>query len=117
MRKLCFRIRKKYFDAIVKGEKTVEYRRHSDYWLIRVCNLLADPETTFPINIGSDFVSMKVVAIGVFICGKRIHRRKIMRVALQKTPGDFSAQGKIDVDTKTCFAFHLGEAVNEQNKN
>ena len=113
MKKLSFRIRKEYFDAIVRGEKTVEYRRDSAFWRIRVANVLTDPETTFPITIGLNYLSMNVDAIGVFICGKRIHRRKIKGIALQRTPDDFSAQGKKDVNTKLCFAFYLGAAVNE----
>ena len=113
MKKLSFRIRKKYFDAIVKGEKTVEYRRNSSFWRIRVANLLTDPETTFPITIGLNYLSMNVDAIAVFISGKRIHRRKILNIALQKTPDNFSDQGRKDIDTGSCFAFHLGAALNE----
>jgi len=40
MKSLVFRIRKRYFDAIVKGEKTVEYRRDSRFWRVRIFNLL-----------------------------------------------------------------------------
>lgn len=76
-------------------------------------NLLSNPETTFPITISLNYLSFKVDAIGVFLCGKRIHRRKILSVALMKTPEDFSDQGKKDVDTKTCFAFYLGAALND----
>lgn len=111
MKTLSFRIRKEYFDAIVYGMKTVEYRRDIPFWRIRVANVLTDPQTNFPLSIGLGFISFPVVATGVFICGKRIHRREITKISLMKTPDDFSAQGKKDVNTKLCFGFHLGAEI------
>ena len=91
MTSVVFRIRKRYFDAIVKGEKTVEYRKLSMFWLRR---LAKKPE------------------IAVFICGKRVHRRKITRIHMGiPTPTNFSEQGKKDVPTLLCNAIYLGEEV------
>jgi hypothetical protein len=96
----------------VRGEKTVEYRRTSPFWRKRVSSVIEENlKTVFPLTINLGIIHMNVDAIGVFICGKRIHRRKVRGIALMKTPADFSAQGKHDVDTKTCFAFYLGEEL------
>ena len=113
MKKLSFRIRKRYFDAIVRGEKTVEYRRYIPFWITRVANILTDPKTIFPTFPALGIISFPVAVTGVFICGKRIHRREITNIAIMKTPDDFSDQGKKDVDTKFCFAFHLGEEISK----
>lgn len=114
----CFRIRKKYFDLIVRGEKIVEYRRDSPFWQKRIFNSdpgnehlrenVENPERLFKFEglKGEGFTA-------VFICGKRIHRREVVRISRIKTPLYFSDQGKKDVDTETCFAFHLGDEFNE----
>jgi len=91
MKKAVFRIRKPYFNAIVKGEKSVEYRKFSKFWLKRLEN----------------------VDVALFICGKRKHCRKIVFVEQIQTPSFFSQQGKQDVNTASCFAIHLGDVVHE----
>lgn len=87
MKSIVFRIRKPYFEAIVKGVKRVEWRKDTPFWKKRLQN----------------------AEIAVFICGKRVHRRKITYVQKTKTPDWFSEQGKADVNTPTCFAIYLGE--------
>lgn len=122
MKKLSFRIRKRYFDDIVAGKKTVEYRGDIPFWRIRVANiisgcLLDDPNFTYLIHLvlskDEVFEPRKVDADGVFICGKRIHRRKVTAISRIRTPDNFSEQGKKDVDTEFCFAFYLGDAIHE----
>jgi hypothetical protein len=111
MKSVVFRIRKEYFDAIVSGDKTVEYRKNSPYWQKRLLGMTADEyaevigfaDSTFPFK---DKPREPMVA--VFVCGKRIHRREIMAIERLKTPSWFSSQGQRDVDTETCFAIHLG---------
>jgi hypothetical protein len=90
-KRVVFRIRKRYFDAIVDGSKRVEYRKDSVFWFRR-------------------FVLRPPPDIAVFICGKRVHRRRITRIEAVITPGGFSEQGKKDVSTPLCYAIHLGEA-------
>ena len=94
--KLVFRIRKRYFDAIVSGEKTTEFRVDSAFWRSRIDGKMkeGDPEW-----------------IAVFICGKRVHRRLITLIQKVDTPSWFSEQGKKDVSTKKCYAIHLGLEV------
>ena len=95
VRKVSFRIRREYFDMIVKGEKKQELRKYSDYWkrtLLRV-----HPE------------------VAVFVCGKDVHRRKIVDITVGK-PEDYlgrelSEQGKKDIPTEMCNATHLGDAL------
>ena len=60
------RIRKPYFDAIVSGEKGEELKALSPYWIRRLI------ETENPPNV------MK------FICGKRVHSRKITKIFKDK---------------------------------
>lgn len=94
--KLVFRIRKRYFDAIVNGKKKTEFRKDSEFWRKRI--------------LGKEHLLDEAV----FICGKRIHRRRIIDIIRMKTPFGFSEQGKSDVDTVNCFAISLGiEIVNE----
>ena len=88
---VVLRIRKRYFDAVVSGLKTVEFRKDSEFWRKRIQD----------------------AGVAVFICGKRIHRRNILSVQVIKTPGWFSEQGQKDVDTPYCFAIYLGGEVLE----
>lgn len=90
---VSFRIRRVWFDAIVAGTKTVEVRKHSDYW--------ADVKARGP-------------SVAVFVCGKDVHRRRITAItpyptaaaALGRPP---SAQGVKDIGTGAVLGFHLGE--------
>ena len=91
MRSLVFRIRKRYFDAIVSGEKTTEFRPGTQFWRSRIDGK----------GIVKDWVA-------VFICGKRVHRRLITLIQKVDTPSWFSDQGKKDVYTPKCYAVHLG---------
>lgn len=113
MKKLSFRIRKKYFDAIVAGTKNVEFRRDIMFWRIRVNNILGRSRNLWMALKNHSFIpSMPVQA--VFICGKRIHRRMIRMIGRIETPAHlFSDQGRKDVNTQYCWAFFLGDVVNE----
>lgn len=97
MTSLVFRIRKCYFDAIVSGEKTTEFRVATSFWRKRI--------------VGKG----EALDTAVFICGKQVHRRKITLIQEIDTPSWFSVQGKKDVDTPTCYAIHLGPQI-ESNR-
>jgi len=108
--KFSFRIRKRYFDDIVAGKKKVEYRRDIPFWRVRIGKIINHRimrSIKFIVSLDN------VDAQAVFICGKRIHRRKVTAIFRIKTPDDFSDQGKKDVDTEFCFGFHLGDAMIE----
>ena len=96
MKKLSFRIRKRYFDAIVSGEKTTKFRPDSLFWRQRIDNKGIPEEPNW---------------VAVFICGKRIHRREITLIQKVETPSFFSEQGKKDINTSLCYAIHLGQEV------
>jgi len=103
---LVFRIRKRYFADIVQGKKTVEYRKDSEFWRKRIQNAikkggieLSETNIVFPEGNEAD---------AVFVCGKRVHRRLVTQIVRMVTPA-FSEQGRKDVDTPYCWAFHLGE--------
>ena len=99
MKSVSFRIRRQYFDDIVKGKKKVELRKHSDYWKKRLLkrNPMAMPD------------------IAVFVCGKRIHRREIIDIGIgepEKILGrPLSEQGKKDIPTEKCIGVVLGREV------
>jgi hypothetical protein len=95
-KKLVFRIRKRYFDAIVSGEKSTEYRPDTPFWRSRIDGkgVIGEPDW-----------------IAVFICGKRVHRRVIWDIAKIDTPSWFSEQGKKDVSTLKAYAIRLGPEV------
>jgi len=101
---LVFRIRTQYFNAILNGSKTIEYRRDSCFWQKRIKKLekVSNREAWMPENL-----------MAVFICGRRIVRKRIIYIERISTPENFSEQGKKDVDTKTCLAFHLTKISKE----
>jgi hypothetical protein len=115
--KLSFRIRKRYFDLIVKGEKTVEYRRDIEFWQIRIHHIFEKllVPLLYPIantKIPFSFpLTKEDNVLAVFICGKQIHRRIITKIERIPTPDYFSEQGQKDVNTPTCLGFHLGDVV------
>ena len=90
MKSVSLRVRKCYFDQIVKGDKKVELRKLSDWWRKR----------------------LQGAEIAVFICGKKVHRRKITRIApIELKDANLSEQGRKDVPGDRCFAIWLGEEV------
>jgi len=95
MRHLVLRIRKEYFDAIVSGEKTTEFRPDSPFWRTRIDGKGIEGE----------------LWVAVFICGKRVHRREIVAIQKVETPTWFSEQGQKDVSTPKCYAISLGKEV------
>lgn len=88
MKTLPFRVRKQFFDRIVAGTKTVEYRSDSPFWSSRA----------------------RDAAVALFICGRRTHRRLITGVERVKTPAQLSP---LDVDSASCLCFSLGQEVSE----
>jgi hypothetical protein len=96
MKKVSFRIRKRYYDMIVSGEKTEELRQLKSFWIDR---LFCDhpPE------------------IAVFVCGNRVHRRFIVAIyyciAEEMLNRELSEQGKKDIQTESCICIELGEIV------
>ena len=93
------RIRKPYFDAIVSGEKGEELKALSPYWIRRLI------ETDNPPNVIK------------FICGKRVHSRKITKIFIDKPKTilgrPISGQGRIDLQLDEhsgyCIVVKLGE--------
>ena len=101
---LVFRVRKQYFERIVAGDKTIEYRRDSPFWRKRLEKIEKVPDREW---LREEWMPQNL--IGVFICGKRVCRKRIIYIERIHTPESFSEQGKHDVDTPTCLAFHLGQ--------
>ncbi len=109
MYRLVFRVRKQYFDAIMAGKKTIEYRRNIGFWRKRIANI----KKVYGVEISPSRIVFPAPSevVAVFISGKRVHKREVLIIELIKTPDFFSDQGKRDVDTFTCWAFHLGKQV------
>jgi hypothetical protein len=98
---VSFRIRRQYFNEIKAGTKTKEFRAYSVYWCKR---FLKEPE--------------KRPKIAVFVCGKDIHRRKILDIKVGTPENELgrpiSLQGKKDLQLDLwdyCFIVELGEEV------
>ncbi len=107
---LIFRLRKQYLDDIIAGKKDVEYRRDSVFWKGRVEYVM---ETKID-HIDHSFIkipkeSFAKPVYAVLVSGPRIHRKEIVFIERIKAPSWFSDQGKKDVDTPLCWAFHLGK--------
>lgn len=96
VKKVVFRVRRKYFDAIVAGIKTVELRAFKSFWQKRLC-CTDSPE------------------IAIFICGKDVHKRKIIGISVDRPEiylnRPLSAQGIKDIPTSLCIGTHLGEVI------
>ena len=95
-KRVSFRVRRQYYDAIVSGEKTVELRRLIPYWEKRL-------------------VRVDRPDIAVFVCGKQVHRRRIKRVLVGEPETilgrELTTAEKNDVPTELCIAIELGEVV------
>ena len=94
-RAVLFTVRTEYFLAIEDGSKTVEVRRATPRW-----RSYAD----------------RPPAVGVFLCGRRVHRRAIVAVrivgsateALGRPP---SPQGAADLGDGPVVVFDLGDPI------
>ena len=100
--RVSFRIRRVYFDAIVRGEKNVEVRRMSPYWTRAVGRLRDD--------------DMGRCGVAVFVCGHEVHERWIAGVQLYRDAEEAlgrepSEQGRADLGDGYVFAFELGAAI------
>ena len=92
---VSFRVRRRYFDAIVDGTKREEIRTNKPYWQ--------------KILLGDD-----PPQIAVFICGKDVHRRWITEKPYLGDPErllgrPLSEQGIRDVLTNPAIVTPLGE--------
>jgi hypothetical protein len=103
-----FRIRQVYFDQVVQGKKTTEYRKKSRFWMSRIAKI-ANKSGVF--ESPSRIVFPKEHPLGLFLCHHATHRREILEIRSINTPANFSVQGKQDVNTLTCFAFVLGDVI------
>lgn len=92
-RAVLFTVRREYYSAIVDGSKTIEVRRATPRWR----SYAARPP-----------------AVGVFLCGRQVHRRVIEAVrivgsateALGRPP---SRQGTADLGEGPVVVFDLGD--------
>lgn len=128
-RKVVFRIRRIYFDQIVAGTKTSEFRADKPYWrkvILRVMSDLSEGTRKWILSKGAKFsdpndrfffgFSYGAQPIGIFICGKSVHRRYIRailshqsaRLGLGREP---SEQGRKDLGEGAVWEFVLGSVV------
>ncbi len=98
--KLSFRIRKIYYDQIVAGTKTAEFRAVKPFWIQRVLKAVNEIQQGHEVR-------------AVFVCGSRTHCRAVITVrywrnaqeALGRPP---SEQGHADLGDGPVFGFELG---------
>jgi hypothetical protein len=125
--KVSFRIRRVYFDQIVKGEKTEEFRRDNDYWtkvVRRLCcphcqKFISRRDTLHPaINFSYPYAGSTCSGphIAVFLCGKDVYRCQMISVHHYATARDGlgrdpSDQGKKDIGEGPVWGFKLGRKV------
>lgn len=92
MKKVSFRIRRQYYDLIVKGVKKEEIRTDKPYW--------------------SWLLSDVPPQVATFVCGKDVHRRHITRIYKEdpaKVLGrSLSEQGRQDVLSNPAIIIELG---------
>lgn len=98
VRKASFRIRRRYYDQIVSGEKREELRSNTAFWR---CRLIQgdSPE------------------VAVFLCGRDVHRRWITDVyvgdPVEVLGRPLSDQGSRDIYTDSCIVICLGDEYHE----
>lgn len=100
---LSFRIRKVYYDAIVAGTKTAEFRKASPFWVKRAARAKEELENGRQVG-------------AVFVCGALVHRRDVPAVrtyssALEALGRPPSEQGAQDLGPGYVFGFHLGRTL------
>lgn len=92
MKKVSFRIRRRYYDLIVSGVKTEEIRTDKPYW--------------------SWLLGEDPPQVATFVCGKDVHRRHITGIYRddpEKVLGrPLSNQGQQDVLTNPAIIVELG---------
>lgn len=118
MKWIVFRIRNTpehpYLDQIVAGTKTEEYRGLSPHWrkvLERITEIRRDGRF--------ESIVVKRDVGGVFVCGKRVHRRRVTGLciyedhkAVEAVLGrKLSEQGKKDLGAGEIIGFKLGEEL------
>ena len=86
MTALSTTIKRRYFEAIVKGTKGTEFKATSPFWRKRIDNKGLELDTI------------------VFLCGKDVHKRQIMMI--QEVPTEPILKDLIN--TPTMYAIHLG---------
>jgi hypothetical protein len=101
-KKVSFRVRKIYYDQIVKGIKNNEIRRKTLFWEKRL--LCDDPPT-----------------VAVFFSGYAQHFRRIDKITVEKNAEivlgrPLSEQGIKDVGNSEIIVIWLGEEVKQNSR-
>ena len=101
-KRASFRIRRRYFDMIVSGEKTEEIRTLKPFWIKQL--FTGNPPQ-----------------VAVFICGKDVHRRWITGIgiddAVEVLGRQLSEQGQKDViDPDHAIIIKLGDEFTIKSK-
>ncbi len=112
--KIIFRVKKAYYDQIVAGTKTTEYRADTPYWHKVLSSLNKFLERVFGWR---DWLHAQTIAPwhaevkgvqAVFICAKgQKHVREVKAIGQNKTPADVQTV----VTTPRAFIFELGDEI------
>ena len=101
-KKASFRVRRRYFDMIVSGEKKEEIRTLKPFWIKQL--FTGNPPQ-----------------VATFICGKDVHRRWIKGIDIQDATEvlgrQLSEQGQKDVlDQDNAIIIRLGSVFNQEKR-
>ncbi len=113
--KLVFRVKKAYYEQIVAGTKTTEFREQTAYWQKVLSNLNKFFERAFGWKAWlqterSEPWTAEVEGINaIFItCLKgQSHTRKVLAIGQQVTPSELREL----INTPKCYTFYLGAEV------
>jgi len=114
--KLSARVRRVYYDAIVRGEKTTEFRADKAFWSTRVHSLMREHEHDGSLTVGERVVFHEPRPSLVLVCGHEKHEREIVSLAwftsaeegLGREP---SEQGRQDLGEGPVYGFDLGRTL------
>jgi hypothetical protein len=76
-------VKKQWFDLIKSGEKTIDYRDCSDFWIKRLVFDVEDPGTENEKIIFTEFDKV------IFLCGKETIVKKHVKTELHEHDGEF----------------------------
>lgn len=100
---LRLQIKRQFLDLILSGEKKVEYRDVTDYYIDRLCVMKEDGETI-------DY--FKPIESVEFVCGYKQDAFKavfkVEKIALEEWLDD---QGNYKEDPDFTFAIYLGQRI------
>ncbi|HQV66071.1 MAG: hypothetical protein KAX53_01950 [Saprospiraceae bacterium] len=83
MKTLLLMVKKHWFEQIKSGEKTIDYRDCTEFWINRLISDVLNPDTEHEELVFTQFDEVK------FLCGKETIVKKFIKTELHEYDGEF----------------------------